>query len=1069
MNSHSLPRCPECGKPVPAESQHQVCPACLLAQALASGTAFDPAAASSSSSAKPQPPPPAPEEIAGKFPQFEILSCLGRGGMGVVYKARQKSLNRLVAIKILAPGREHDARFAERFAREAELLAKLSHPHIVTIHDFGETGGLFYIVMEFVDGVNLRDLLREGKIEPRQALAIVPPVCEALQYAHDHGVVHRDIKPENLLLDREGRVKIADFGIAALVGGDGAGGTGERAGTPPYMAPEQGGAKPAADHRADIYALGVVLYEMLTGERPGREVVAPSRKVQIDVRLDEIVLRALEKQPELRYATATEFKTQVETVAAEGARTGARGGGAAGATRFSPTALFGAVAGITFSFTGLPFVLGWVNGTRWPGILILLLGMCVMTLCGWVAASQIRRSAGGLHGLWLAVFDGLLFPLLALNLVVVLPIVRFARGLEHLTLGVIGLWAVALGCLIAGNVLFIHWVWRRVVGGETRDSRLGTSEKERVGGIAAKASVGRRKWALGLGIGGGLLAGLTLAIAVRVAAGAHKFPWHKIPEGYEDFVVLVYGQPGFPELPENGRHQILRYPADGILITSSSPSFGLNADQIIETYDEGSGAVAKKVAAWSRHESGGTRTAADGLRFSYLVKAVGSPEYWKARNVAAYRAKIDEAERKLRAQGRRPGSAPSSSALPAGDPAQASFAPVVERDLPFASDGFTGWLDLDSGKYPHEDFPSASINFSKNGTLSATAHLVIESVPREQWDTLTAEQVIRVVGNAPFPGFTGDTGRGDGLPKVWLFKTIQGGMGIMQITALAENSRGVRIRYKLVRQEKKAASSATEIVGGTGSSSVAIPGNGARIEQAIEAAGGDEGEAVRPETVSFGGVEWQAWRTLFEVREGSGAGLVSLPKVRPGYDYGHWGRGRGPEVVTNIGNPEWRDYRVEADLLVPGVDPALNPHGLGLDFHGAMIAFHVVDKKESWNEAGTSAYVLGFEGPGNWSLTAHYNSYCRQPKGWGNSQSDGDRRLAGGSNVSLDPVEGNRFRIDVLGTRIQVWIDERKIVDVVDEQMGEPIGGRTLDHGGVAFVGGFDAMIRLRSFRITKL
>ncbi len=293
-----------------------------MAQALASGTAFatgGPNAAGENAGARPV---PSPEEIAAKFPQFEILGCLGRGGMGVVYKARQKSLNRVVAIKVLAPEREHDARFAERFAREAELLAKLSHPHIVTIHDFGRADGLFYIVMEFVDGVNLRDLLREAKIEPKQALAIVPPVCEALQYAHDHGVVHRDIKPENLLLDREGRVKIADFGIAALVGGDGAG---ERAGTPPYMAPEQGGGKSGAsataiDHRADIYALGVVLYEMLTGERPGREVVAPSRKVQIDVRLDEIVLRALEKQPELRYATATEFKTRVETVVAEGER-----------------------------------------------------------------------------------------------------------------------------------------------------------------------------------------------------------------------------------------------------------------------------------------------------------------------------------------------------------------------------------------------------------------------------------------------------------------------------------------------------------------------------------------------------------------------------------------------------------------------------------------------------------------------------------------------------------------------------------------------------------------------------
>jgi predicted Ser/Thr protein kinase len=256
-------------------------------------------------------PPPAPEDIADRFPQFEILECLGRGGMGVVYKARQKSLNRLVAIKILAPERGHESRFAERFAREAELLAKLNHPHIVTIHDFGETDGLFYLVMEFVDGVNLRDLLREGKLEPKQALAIVPPICEALQYAHDKGIVHRDIKPENLLLDREGRIKIADFGIAALMGSEG-----EEAGTPPYMAPEQSGQSSGIDHRADLYALGVVLYEMLTGERPTMDLVAPSRKVQIDVRLDEMVLRALEKTPELRYQTAQEFRTVVETMAA---------------------------------------------------------------------------------------------------------------------------------------------------------------------------------------------------------------------------------------------------------------------------------------------------------------------------------------------------------------------------------------------------------------------------------------------------------------------------------------------------------------------------------------------------------------------------------------------------------------------------------------------------------------------------------------------------------------------------------------------------------------------------------
>jgi tRNA A-37 threonylcarbamoyl transferase component Bud32 len=261
--------------------------------------------------------PPTPEEIADKFPQFEVVECLGRGGMGVVYKARQKSLDRWVAIKVLAPERVHEERFAEHFEREAKTLAKMSHPNIVTVFDHGQTDGLFYIVMEFVDGLNLRDLLREAKMEPEQALAIIPPICDALEYAHDKGVVHRDIKPENILLDREGRVKIADFGIASLVGV-----SGEKTGTPPYMAPEQENG--IVDRRADIYALGAVLYEMLTGERPNKEIVAPSKKVQIDVRLDEIVLRALEKTPELRYQTAGEFRTVVETVAAPPAKSEVR-------------------------------------------------------------------------------------------------------------------------------------------------------------------------------------------------------------------------------------------------------------------------------------------------------------------------------------------------------------------------------------------------------------------------------------------------------------------------------------------------------------------------------------------------------------------------------------------------------------------------------------------------------------------------------------------------------------------------------------------------------------------------
>lgn len=295
-------RCPECRNPVPADSQHRICPSCLMAQALASRTVGDHGGEHTAA-------PPSPAEIARHFPQFEILQCLGRGGMGVVYKARQKSLDRMVAIKILPPERVGEAEFADRFAREAQTLAKLNHPNIVVVFDHGETDGLFHIVMEYVDGVNLRDLLRDGKLEPAQALAIVPPICEALQYAHGKGIVHRDIKPENLLLDRSGRIKIADFGIAALIGADG-----DNIGTPPYMAPEQAGLSPDVDLRADIYALGVVLYEMLTGERPSNELVVPSKKAPLDVRLDAMVLRALEKNPQARYQTADEFRTVVETV-----------------------------------------------------------------------------------------------------------------------------------------------------------------------------------------------------------------------------------------------------------------------------------------------------------------------------------------------------------------------------------------------------------------------------------------------------------------------------------------------------------------------------------------------------------------------------------------------------------------------------------------------------------------------------------------------------------------------------------------------------------------------------------
>jgi serine/threonine protein kinase len=203
-------KCPQCGRPLDSGAVAGLCPACLLQQGAAADTATD---------AK-HPPfqPPTVAELAAKFPQLEIIELIGKGGMGAVYRARQKELDRIVALKILPPGIGDDPAFAGRFAREAKALAKLNHPGIVTIYDFGRADGLFYFLMEYVDGVTLRQLLNAGRISPREALAIVPQICDALQFAHDQGIVHRDIKPENILLDRRGRVKVADFGLAKLMG-----------------------------------------------------------------------------------------------------------------------------------------------------------------------------------------------------------------------------------------------------------------------------------------------------------------------------------------------------------------------------------------------------------------------------------------------------------------------------------------------------------------------------------------------------------------------------------------------------------------------------------------------------------------------------------------------------------------------------------------------------------------------------------------------------------------------------------------------------------------------------------
>ncbi len=312
-------RCPTCGGPLPAGTPGASCPKCMLVAGFATG-----GGGSGSSAAAASAKALTPEEIAARFPDYEIEGVLGRGGMGVVFKARHKGLDRTVALKVLPPASAATAGFAERFQREARALARLTHPNIVGVHEYGEREGVFFLVMEYVDGVNVRLAMREGRIGQRDALGIVPQICDALQYAHEHGVVHRDIKPENVLVDLRGCVKVADFGLAKIVAGDSDAPdltlTGEVMGTPHYMAPEQFEKPTTVDHRADIYSLGVVFYEMLTGELPLGRFDPPSRRAQIDVRLDEVVLRSLEKAPERRWQHASDVNREVGTIASGAAR-----------------------------------------------------------------------------------------------------------------------------------------------------------------------------------------------------------------------------------------------------------------------------------------------------------------------------------------------------------------------------------------------------------------------------------------------------------------------------------------------------------------------------------------------------------------------------------------------------------------------------------------------------------------------------------------------------------------------------------------------------------------------------
>jgi predicted Ser/Thr protein kinase len=431
-------QCPQCGAALPTGALEGLCPACLLKQGAETGSRL---------SVPFQ--PPGLEEVGRLFPQLQMLAFIGKGGMGAVYKARQPALDRLVALKILPPQAAGGPGFAERFNREARALARLNHPNIVAVHEFGQAGGSPFFVMEFVDGLTLRQLEQAGRLAPEEALRIVPQICEALQYAHDEGIVHRDIKPENILIDKKGRVKIADFGIAKILGGEGragsplpAEGTGQNAdavsappggtltgtrqaiGTPHYMAPEQLEQPQSVDHRADIFSLGVVFYEMLTGQLPLGRFAPPSRKVQIDARLDEVVLRALEREPELRYQQASEVKTEIDTITSTPRR----------ASSPSPSPTYGGEGrggeDASRVHGGTPRTPSPAAPTAKPGVFAwLALGFFIAALLGWPLLMAIDPTHGA----------ALTFTALCLLLALVFGIIswqeRIGRTIAIVTLG----------------------------------------------------------------------------------------------------------------------------------------------------------------------------------------------------------------------------------------------------------------------------------------------------------------------------------------------------------------------------------------------------------------------------------------------------------------------------------------------------------------------------------------------------------------------------------------------------------------------------------------------------------
>jgi serine/threonine-protein kinase len=262
--------------------------------------------------------------------RFEILAVLGRGGMGTVYRARDLDLDEEIAVKTLRPEFVRDATLLERFKDEIRLTRRLSDEHIVRTHDLGESGGVYFLTMEYVEGITLREVIdTRGRLGVSSTLAIAAQLAHSLAVAHEHGVIHRDIKPQNLLLDAAGVLKVMDFGVARLAERTtSVTEAGLAVGTPAYMPPEQLLGE-GVDARSDLYAAGVVLYECLTGHKPfeATSVMVLIKKLLTEMpqspvelnpdvppALAALMLRLLAKEPAERVQTARELEQQLQSL-----------------------------------------------------------------------------------------------------------------------------------------------------------------------------------------------------------------------------------------------------------------------------------------------------------------------------------------------------------------------------------------------------------------------------------------------------------------------------------------------------------------------------------------------------------------------------------------------------------------------------------------------------------------------------------------------------------------------------------------------------------------------------------